>query len=363
MAPVQKFWDDNLPFNSSEYADQLIETRIRDGLAVDRSTFRSPIESFDPDSWHESSWSSIYCIVRRGWTTRRHINKMLVDNKTVSEQINELVCPVLADMLCKETPTVKAWKQFSKKDKQIQRNKKRFPRLIQYDKDPKIIHEFHDGSTNSFYQLPHRFERDVNLNDRRVERFTTPYSATPNLTRHYFDSLSFMDAAYVTRQKQFWHEALRVLSSLMSGGIRPEKEWLVYHIINNDIAAHVIFDNLSMECEMNWFSNSKHSNNKRIQISQVCDGIPLIGPKPYEFSKRDADDAIRELYIAYDKTNISDMQENLSSPFRICESKIIARVEEMILEVARRFLELGHYDGYETVCDSLVHYKRKNSLN
>ena len=90
----------------------------------------------------------------------------------------------------------------------------------------------------------------------------------------------FADHAYIKRQKKFWEDALTYLSKWIEEGnaIRPNNEWLVRHIVNNDIAMHVIFDNLSLICEMNWFE--KLSNKTQYEVAgrlvrTGCETIPI----------------------------------------------------------------------------------------
>lgn len=64
--------------------------------------------------------------------------------------------------------------------------------------------------------------------------------------------------------------------------------WLVYHVVNNDIALHVLFDDLSTEYESRWY---KHlPPEEKIQIA----GIPGIPSDPYFFTRDDAKNGISE---------------------------------------------------------------------
>ena len=75
--------------------------------------------------------------------------------------------------------------------------------------------------------------------------------------------------AYVMRERRFWKDAVRVLSRWLEGGgrIRRQKEWLLYHIVNNDVGLHVLFDNLSVECESRWLETPDTRS-----AGEICNG-------------------------------------------------------------------------------------------
>lgn len=256
------------------YEDQDFSTRMRHGLKVDRHN--SIVNSSILDSLCEARNSDdpgpppdpgrfLYGASRNLlWQTRRQANARLANKTNTHKQMMMCWSAVMLDLLADSQPTVNDWVGVAGKgDRQTRRAKGYAPHLVHdLDQIVKWVVYKQDGTCSATPLKPVR----ESPRDERVQRITTPYSS-PGAPRGEFDLRVFADHAYIKRQGKFWEDALTHLSKWMGDGsaIRPESEWLVRHIVNNDIAMHVIFDNLSFVCEVNWFE--RLSDKARCEIA------------------------------------------------------------------------------------------------
>ena len=255
-------WDDSVQ-STTPYADQLFAERLRHALTVSRrrehawasithlmwesQSKRDPSTILDnPTLFYRSS--------RMHWHIKRSINARLVGMTNMHKQIMEVWKPVLLDLLSHPQPTAKDWKELTEKgEKQTRRIEEYYPHMVtQMDNLGCIVLQNQDGTQTV---LPKKITRKSG-NDKRTKKITTLYSS-PRLNTGGFAMRIFADESYLKRQRQFWMNTLAILSGWLSKGhkIRPEKEWLVHHIVNNDMALHVLFDDISTECECRWFEN------------------------------------------------------------------------------------------------------------
>ena len=200
------------------------------------------------------------------WQTRRQANRRLEDNKQVRSQMIRLWEIVMLDLLGDGQPSVKRWKKQSGHDDRLtRRTRGYYPHLVG---DMSIV-EMVVGGKDGTRTIPVNTVREQ-PKDERIKALSTAYSFRSHFPRS-FDLRVFADAAYIRRQKKFWKDVLIVLSKWLDGNrVHPDNEWLIYHIVNNDVAMHVLFDNLSTECESRWFKGlrgrTKYEVAGRIKI-------------------------------------------------------------------------------------------------
>ena len=243
------------------YEDQDLAERIRHGQTVDRQASNS-MSLFTGQMWNamKSKNSSLLFDsatpyrYSRGlhWWTKRQANAKLAGKTNIHKQMLMGWYAVMLDLLADRQPTVKDWKMLTgKDDRQTRRARGYLPHVVHnYDGILRLKLCKPDG-TSTFIPPKDIRERP---GDKRVRRITTNYSL-PRTGRHDFDLKAFTDPAYIVRQRAFWEDALKGLSKWREDGneVCRDNEWLVRHMVNNDIAMHVIFDNLSLECETRWF--------------------------------------------------------------------------------------------------------------
>ena len=241
------------------YEDQDLSTRIRHGVAVDRrannvwsAILNQIMEMKETGALQICPPAARYNISRdRLWQTRRLANARLLDKTRIHGQIMMAWDACMLDILADRQPTVKDWSKVAgKDDRQTRRAREHAPNLVQnMDMMTYQVIRGPDGTT----KIPSKTVRDAPL-DERLQQITTSYSS-PAMLVDSFDLKRFADYAYVVRQKRFWKDALKALSRWLGNGnaIRPDNEWIIRHMVNNDIAMHVIFDNISRELEARWF--------------------------------------------------------------------------------------------------------------
>ena len=258
------------------YEDQDLSERMRRGPTVDRhnnivsfyitgslwKAGRSDHPGPPPDPGRFLYRASCNLL----WQTRRQANARLA-NKTNTHKQMMMVCrsASMPDLLADSQPTVSDWTSVTGKgDRQTRRARGYTPHMVVHDLDQitELVVYRQDGTCSATPLKPVR----ESPKDERVQRITTPYSS-PGAPRGEFDLKVFADHAYVKRQARFWEDALRDLSGWIGNGSAtyPDSEWPVCHIVNNDMAMHVIFDNLSFVCEVNWFE--KLSDKARYEVA------------------------------------------------------------------------------------------------
>ena len=280
------------------YEGQDLSTRMRHGVKVDRHN--SIVNSYIFDSFGKARNPDdpgppldpgrfFYGASRNWlWQTRRQANAKLADKTNAHKQLMMCWSAVMLDLLADSQPTVNDWVRVAGKgDRQTRRAKRYAPHLV-YDLDQIVKWVVHkqDGTCSTTPLKPVR----ESPKDERVQRITTPYSS-PGAPRGEFDLRVFADHAYIKRQGKFWEGALMHLSEWMGNGsaIRPDSEWLVRHIVNNDIAMHVIFDNLSFACEVSWFERLSDKAKCEIAGRNVRTGYEMV-PITKEESKAHMDE-------------------------------------------------------------------------
>lgn len=290
------------------YEDQDLAERTRHGLTVDRHD--NIVDSNIFDSLWKARKSDdlgpppdpgrfLYGASRNLlWQTRRLANAKLANKTNTHKQLLMCWCAVMLDLLADSQPTVKDWNMLTgKDDRQTRRTKGRAPQLVHdLDQILKWVVRKQDGTGSVTPLKPAR----ESPKDERVQLITTPYSS-PGASRARFDRKVFADPAYINRQGVFWEDALTYLSKWIGKGsaIRPDGEWLVWHIVNNDIAMHVIFDNLSFVCEVNWFEKLSDKGKYEVAGKTVRTGYETV-PFTKEESKAHMDEAMKWIRAATD---------------------------------------------------------------
>lgn len=339
-------WNDSTSFESGIYEDQPYGQRVEQGLAIDRSrdnsmayldmnlfTMMTRKMPADPLFW----LTHLYRARRRDdWNTKRWANARMANLTNASKQMVELFTPILLDMLSADPPTSKAWKSVSEKnEKQVRRTGEYYPHVVDKPNGRiRLALRDKDGIISTY---PKRIVRD-DIGDDRVAEIATPYSY-PAVGHTSFDPKVFADEAYVRRERQFWKHALRVLSRWLEGGgrIRPQKEWLLYHVVNNDIGLHVLFDNLSVECETHWLKTLDTGSqaefcNGSIRIFDGKGDKYLGGTVPDPYCLDNAKKAVSE-----HESFLTDFGTRVPENLRYCmipQDTMRERIRDLILEAA-----------------------------
>ncbi len=367
---VHDSWDDSLEFDPSTYGDQEISRRMADGREVDRQ-YHSWRAAFDRmllkmapagkhgggcRPRHHVDWNIPYLHARRYWENRRRINEKISNAKRIQERINALGEMVILDLLDRNRPTVKKLGELSEyTERQHRRIEEEYCRDAVSFGFSRIRLELRkeDGTVDAY---PKRLERARigKKQDRRVKPIMTPYSRPPERPR-VFDPMVFVDAAYLGRENRFWRHATRFVSRFLeSETLRPEKEWLVYHIVNNDIATHVIFNGLSEECEKRWFGGL--GTREKLKIITVGDGIPLVGRSTYSLTAADVDEAVEELRRGHDVRAFGGGGLDNVERYRVPEATMKKRLEESVMEAALESISSYGPDhgNWKVICDGLT---------
>ena len=362
-------WDDSIEFDPGTYKDHPLSQRIQHGLTLDRSSDHSTAH-FGPFMASEG-----FSIVRfdimsymfqrsRFWQTKRIVNARIADLNNIHKQMIELLEPVLLDLLGDIQPTAKDWKSLSEKgEKQARRTEEAYPHVVHpLNGGVKVIVRKADGTCTVF---PQKIARRGS-SDGRSKEITTNYSS-PSRGSRGFDFKVFADEAYIRRQQRFWEGALLILSKWLERGnrIRPEKQWLVYHIVNNDIALHVLFDNLSVECETRWFANlsdrTRHKitgmpEGKHKALLSSEDDILLyakasIAYAQHAYTMSDAEKAVNELERF--ATNFGEKIPGSLKRYMIPRPKMIERIRDLIIETSAELKTQYLDDRWNLLCDAL----------
>lgn len=277
---------------ATQYDTQTLSERRRRGLTVNRRVSITMSHIVD-DIWKakksgDPDWLS-YGVSRNWlWQTRRQANARLAGKTNIHKQMLMCWSAVMLDLLADCQPTIKDLKRVTEKyGKQTRRLRKDSSHIVQnLDEVTEHVVYKQDGTCSATPLKPVR----KSPKDNRIRKITTPYSS-PCMLRDGFDLRVFADHAYIRRQRMFWEDALKHLSKWLKEGsaIRPDNAWIVYHIVNNDIAMHVIFDNLSLECEMNWFEGLGDKAKYEVAGRIIRKGSEMI-PITKEESKADMDE-------------------------------------------------------------------------
>ena len=297
-----------IELDPAKYGRQSFAERVDDGITVDRSSpsyadwslsLLDFARSGDPSAMMGSMWR----VKRRmSWAARRRINAKIRGLRNIHKQMDGLLTHDLYDLLSSTQPTVKDCNRGSGKDgKQARRIRERYGHVVSEPGAGLILWNA-DGTYETY---PSMIRRDPAEKDDRIRPITTPYSS-PGLGTPSFDPRMFLDAAYVGMERRLWGRALVVLRDIMERpgimrkqpAILRERSWLAYHIVNNDIAMHVIFDNIAQECEIEWLKDSRREAMNVITGTYTGDDVmlPCPGsvPEEYPYTKQDGLDCMEE---------------------------------------------------------------------
>ena len=285
-----------------KYEKQSFMERVDEGLTMDRSS------SISIAGWHRDMWDSrefapstfmipmLRAKRRMSWPARRRINAKIRGLSNIHKQMDGLLEHILYDLLSATQPTVKDCNRESGKDgKQARRIREKYGHIVSCPRANPILR--HASEMREAY--PGMNRRNVAEKDDRIRPITTQYSF-PGMGTASFEPRMLLDAAYVCMERMLWGKALGVLGGILgSSGILPARSWLAYHIVNNDIAMHVIFDNIAQECEIEWLKNSRQEAMKVITGMYYGDGIVFPGPgsvlEEYPYTKQNGQDCMEEL--------------------------------------------------------------------
>ena len=271
------------------YEDQDLAERMRHGLTVDRRA-NNAWSWFTGQMWKSMgsknsllpSGSALFYRSNRNtqWWTKRQANAKLAGKTNMHKQIVLSGYAVMLDLIADRRPTVKDWKTLADKDdRQTRRAREYLPHVV-HDANPayRLVLYQQDGSRTI---IPPEDPRKGS-GDGRTGQITTPYSSQ-GMGRNGFDLKVFSDCAYIKRQRAFWEDALEGLSRWRDDGnaILKDSEWIVRHMVNNDIAMHVIFDNISLEYEARWFDGL--GDEAKIEVAGGFCHVP-----PYAQGETDA---------------------------------------------------------------------------
>lgn len=338
----------------AEYEGHSFEVRADYGLRVDRESHNSNNLSepaiFATHAKKDLSQFNSYAM-RLYYTTnrslnssyvKRSVNAKIVDLPTVQKKMNDLLEPIMLDLLMDKFPTKKDWRNIhkhfeydgigTKYDRTVSRQIETHSNIIQ-------IYQFSQFLSKTramiFEKHSKMFTRtNQRNNDNRVTHFSTTYSQKPHHSHH--DVMIYTDANYFIRLERFWKHAINTLESILNkhGPIKKDMEWLVYHIVNNDIGLHVLFDNLSLECELSWLSKLNPQN--KLEIIEKPFFADLA---PLEWF--DASRGVNKLETFVQTFNDTDMSPVLQQ-YKISKQFMRSRMHMMALQSALAYFR-GRY--------------------
>jgi hypothetical protein len=293
------------------------------------------------------------------WHTKRQVNARLVNSTKAHEQIIDLSRPVLLDLLMSVSPTVKDWTGFTDinapcitdnlkpkiNDKNTQRTRKYYSNIVNELTGPGLLLRNEDGSVDTYPKRPDR--KDQSKDDERLTSIETNYSLPPYRGR--LDTKDYVDVNYLVRLKKYWQSMLSILSEILEnyGPIRKEMEWLVYHIVNNDVALWVLFDDLSTEYESRWFTQLTQESKTQIA------GLPGIESEPYFFTKNDAKEGIAELRKFVEEFERVQMPSTLLK-YKISTETMKKRMRELAIAVVKEYDLSGNYQQANFIAEEIV---------
>jgi len=356
--------------NIEEYEAQSFEKRRVHGISVDRSSQNLIANCMsnlmkiknEKDSEKHPSFFEIECYASsrelNSWHTKRQANAKIVDLPSVHEQLIDLARPVLLDLFMSDQPTAKDLKNLSDDisdsidgisngkphEKTVRRRMNYFANVVGSFPGVRLKLRNQDGSIEIYPKFPDR--KDQSNDDKRLKSFVTNYSL-PSLREH-LDTKDYVDFNYFIRLKKFWKDMLFLLEEILNKyqPIQKEMDWLVYHIVNNDVGLHVLFDDLSLECELKWFHRLKPET--QIQIA----GTPMDGSEPYPFTPEDAKKGISELRSFVQEFETVNMPTILNQ-YKISQKIMRRRIHEMALESADEYHRTKFYGAYNSIMDEI----------
>lgn len=357
------------PLNLENYESQKLNQRVQQGLKIDRSAQNSLDQFFlnmfnlknnkDLNAFSEMNREMIFR-TNRSVNNKfvREINEKIVDSPLVHDQLVELAKPVMLDLLMSVKPTKKNLKQIpitsnsqnesSKKsfphDKSVRRSFAYFPNVLGESPGIRIRYRNPDGTFEEFPKIPNR--DDQTEDDHTQKNIFTNYSLEQ--IRGSFNTQNYLDPNYLIRLKKFWKSMLRLLEEILAthGPLRKDMDWFVYHVINNDIGLHVLFDNLSMECESRWVKRLNVENEFQMA------GIPFFADNPTWFDPINVRKALCELATFSKEFGETEMPLAFSQ-YRISERTMKKRMYEIAYDVAEGYHRAGKLEQSTLIMDEI----------
>lgn len=338
--------------NITNYESQKLNQRVQQGLKIDRSAQNSLDQFFlnmfklknnkDLNAFSEMNRDMIFR-TNRSVNNKfvREINKQIVDSPLVHNQLVDLAKPVMLDLLMSIKPTKKNLKEIPRMsgqnessikslphEKSVRRFFDYFPNVLGESPGIKIRYRNPDGTFEEFPKIPKR--KDQTEDDNTQKNIFTNYSLEQ--IRGSFNTQNYLDPNYLIRLKKFWKSMLELLEEILTihGPLRKDMDWFVYHVINNDIGLHVLFDNLSMECESRWVRRLNIENEFQMA------GIPFFADNPTWFDPVIVRKALYELAVFSKEFGKTEMPSAFSQ-YRVSERTMKKRMHEIACDVADGF--------------------------
>lgn len=352
-------------FDLSEYEKQSFDKRAIQGIHMDRSTLNFfhvlPRIGFANNvsekrkGLADMGFRMLYGTNRKNIWYKRKINARIVNLPRIHTQMINEAKPVLLDIFMDVTPSDKDWKNMCEVPvKEIEQGKKSHEKTIRRRKSEyqDIVGSFPifrqklikpDGTFEMHPKIPQRkYQSD---NDNRLNEFITSYSYPP-FGQTNFDVKDYVDFNYLIRLKKFWKSTLLILNEILTKHrLRKEMDWLVYHIINNDVGLHVLFDNLSLESELKWFRTLKDPEFQSIPP-------PFFDVDPYPFTPLDARNGILEIKKFVQEFEDAEIPPALES-YKISQKTMRKRMYELALHAADAYHKSKNYKQYELIMDEI----------
>ena len=272
-----------------------------------------------------------------------------MDNKMVAKRMIDLSRPILLDILMLVKPTIKDWTNLSEIDvdknlsikksnsktslKSTARIRNDFSHVVDYS--PCLTLVVADQKTKTVDVYPKKpIREDQRNDDKRYEPLTTTYGISP--IRGYFDLKPICDKNYQIRLQNYWKGMIILLDEIQKkyNPFLKDTSWFVYHIINCDIGLQVLFDNMSLECEIKWFSTLNITN--QMQIIN-----PSSFSKPTFHTKNDVKNGInkiREFIKKFDSYEMSPVLKQHKIPHSIMKDRML----DLILESSTIYYKSGN---------------------
>lgn len=361
--------------STREYEDSSFESRLDDGLSIDRSIengFASvTIDLFkakskkDPRILLEDSMQDLMYRNSRKmnpWHTKRLVNSKIVHSTLIHDHLIELSRPILLDLFLPVQPTAKEWKDLSKittdnmtdndviqpkmHEKSVRRMEEYYPHIVGKFTGHTFILKNADGSLDKYPKWPER--KDESEENATLKSIATHYSLPPQ--RGMLDMRDFVDVNYLIRLKKYWRSMTSLLAELLEKGpIRKEMSWLVYHIVNNDFGLYMLFDNLSLECEVRWF------RRLGIETKTQIIGVPGIESEPYFFTEIDAKKGVAELQKFIQEFENFQMPTTLLK-YKISSKMMKKRIHDLGLAAIKTYDFFEDYQQAGFVTDAILKY-------
>ena len=342
--------DKSTQFNLNEYENQSLNDRMC-GKNIDRNAVNllQIGKLFDRKKFVQYGTELSYSVNRslNPRFVKRLINEDIVNLQQIHKRMISLLAPILLDIFSSKPPTVYDWIHSNSSDqineeaqeniihdRQTRRVREDFPNVITNLDKTFSFSSCNETDKKSFCQRE-MLDGHFKKSNKSIKKITTSYSREP--INPQFDSSIFIDKNYVKRATKFWKNTMYVLNNILNNTrVKPEKEWLLFHIVNNDIGFHVLFDNLSAQCEIKRLDTlSLQTRRKYFLPDFVCYVKPLTDD--------DIRSAIWEWKIFVEE--FMKMDYALLNNYKIKPLSIKKHVCEMILESTESY---SKGDDHET---------------